>query len=181
MKKILSIQYSLQEISIFAEKLQNLFWEKPRTIAGLSGDMGAGKTTFVSALSQSLGSKDIVSSPSYVLENQYTGKSDTGSCLIRHWDLYRLGDSAEAPEEILEPQISDYSSPETRFCEIVLIEWFEKCSLLNEVLDYVFHFELLPEENTEQNLRRFSLFSKETSETSGLIKQITLAISEKQR
>ncbi|MBE9536315.1 MAG: tRNA (adenosine(37)-N6)-threonylcarbamoyltransferase complex ATPase subunit type 1 TsaE [Proteobacteria bacterium] len=52
----------------------------------LSGELGAGKTTFVKALATGLGiSEDDVSSPSYTLLNEYDGRIP-----MYHFDLYRL-------------------------------------------------------------------------------------------
>lgn len=52
----------------------------------LSGELGAGKTTFVKALARGLGiPADDVSSPSYTLVNEYYGRIP-----MYHFDLYRL-------------------------------------------------------------------------------------------
>lgn len=52
----------------------------------LSGELGAGKTTFVKALARGLGiPTDDVSSPSYTLVNEYYGRIP-----LYHFDLYRL-------------------------------------------------------------------------------------------
>lgn len=59
------------------------------------GEMGAGKTTFISALVKELGSKDAVQSPTYALVNEYhTLKNE----VIYHFDFYRLRDEQEAFE-----------------------------------------------------------------------------------
>ena len=42
----------------------------------LKGDLGAGKTTFVKYFAKSLDCKELVSSPSYVLENIYNCKKN---------------------------------------------------------------------------------------------------------
>lgn len=87
---------------------------------GLSGSLGAGKTTFTRFLVQSLGSQTPVSSPTYVLQHEYT----TGKGLvIEHWDLYRL---AEMPEELHGECGSD---------RIRLIEWPERAPELLTELD----------------------------------------------
>lgn len=51
----------------------------------LFGEMGAGKTTFVSSLVAGLGSEDWVSSPTFSLVQEYQGRLP-----VRHLDLYRL-------------------------------------------------------------------------------------------
>lgn len=49
------------------------------------GDLGAGKTTFTKGLAKSLGIKDVVTSPTFALVNEYYG----GMSLF-HFDLYRI-------------------------------------------------------------------------------------------
>ena len=56
------------------------------------GEMGAGKTTFISSLCTALGAKSAISSPTFSIINEY--QTDTGR--IYHMDLYRLKDEHEA-------------------------------------------------------------------------------------
>ena len=60
----------------------------------LSGDLGAGKTTFVQALAKELGIEHIVQSPTYVLMKSYELKNQPFLKLV-HIDAYRLRDAAE--------------------------------------------------------------------------------------
>lgn len=55
--------------------------------------MGAGKTTFISALCTYLGAKDAMSSPTFAIVNEYTSKNEG---TIYHMDWYRLKGEAEA-------------------------------------------------------------------------------------
>lgn len=82
----------------------------PLTIA-FSGDLGAGKTTFIRYLCEALGSTVPVTSPTYVLSYEYLTCS---GLLIEHWDLYRVFDLVP---ELLEPPASN---------TIRLIEWAER-------------------------------------------------------
>jgi len=52
----------------------------------LRGDLGAGKTTFTKYLLKALGVKTTVTSPTFVILNQYQGTE----FLINHVDAYRL-------------------------------------------------------------------------------------------
>lgn len=76
----------------------------------LYGELGAGKTFFVNNFCRELGVTDYVSSPSYVLLNEY----DADNFIIFHLDLYRLG----SPEEIYELGITDFTEE-----GILFIEW----------------------------------------------------------
>lgn len=58
----------------------------PTTTITLSGDLGAGKTTFLQGLLRELGVQEHITSPTYSLEQRY--KSSKGEIL--HLDLYRL-------------------------------------------------------------------------------------------
>lgn len=75
----------------------------------LSGDLGAGKTTFVKGLARGLESKDKVSSPSFALKNLYEGRLN-----LYHFDLYRLEEPGLMNHE-LEEAINEDS--------VVAIEW----------------------------------------------------------
>jgi tRNA threonylcarbamoyladenosine biosynthesis protein TsaE len=79
--------------------------------------MGAGKTTFISALCQALGvDAEEANSPSFAIVNEY--RSETTAELIYHFDLYRL----ENVEEALEIGIEDYFDSGA----LCLLEWPER-------------------------------------------------------
>lgn len=59
----------------------------------LSGELGAGKTTFVSGIARSLGIKEDISSPSFTILNVY---NISKSRSLVHADFYRLSSASEA-------------------------------------------------------------------------------------
>lgn len=56
------------------------------------GEMGAGKTTFIKNFCSYLGVKDVVSSPTYSIVNEYVGANGA----VYHFDFYRIKDIHEA-------------------------------------------------------------------------------------
>ena len=64
---------------------------KPGTVIAYRGDLGAGKTAFTRGLARGLGVKEIVTSPTYTIVNEYLG----GTMPLFHFDMYRLGSSDE--------------------------------------------------------------------------------------
>ncbi len=56
-----------------------------RSVVLLRGEMGAGKTTLVSAIARVAGSKDSVSSPTFAIVNEYLTPNDG---VIYHFDMY---------------------------------------------------------------------------------------------
>jgi len=84
----------------------------------LKGDLGAGKTTFVRILSETLGLKDNVQSPTFSLHHRYTTVIDNNEITIDHFDLYRLAEGS-TPHDLFDLDISKTGN-------IVCIEWFEK-------------------------------------------------------
>lgn len=61
---------------------------------GLIGELGAGKTTLVRALVNSMGSEVRVKSPTFAIANEYPVDL-RGIKMIRHLDLYRFEDPSE--------------------------------------------------------------------------------------
>ncbi len=85
----------------------------PDTLLALSGDLGAGKTTFVRGLVSGLGIKGDITSPSFSLLNVYEGTRQ-----VFHVDAYRL----TRPEGFDELLIWDLAKSPWN----VVVEWPEK-------------------------------------------------------
>jgi tRNA threonylcarbamoyladenosine biosynthesis protein TsaE len=80
----------------------------------LQGDLGAGKTTFVQGIAQGWGSLDSVSSPTYIIVNEY-GRNGSGR--LFHMDAYRLDSALEAEQLDFDSMLADGA---------LLIEWPER-------------------------------------------------------
>jgi tRNA threonylcarbamoyladenosine biosynthesis protein TsaE len=87
---------------------------KPGQVLCLSGDLGAGKTTLVQGLAQGWGSADAVSSPTFVLVNDY--RRPDGKTL-HHMDAYRLRDALDAEDLDLDIMIEEGA---------LVVEWPER-------------------------------------------------------
>lgn len=83
----------------------------------LSGDLGAGKTTFVRGAAAALGVRVAVTSPTFAIANRYPVADPAlgGPLAVSHLDLYRLEDlSAEDPD-----LLGDYIGPDA----VAFVEW----------------------------------------------------------
>jgi len=93
MKKI----FKLENIDQIAQDLKEVFCRK---IVLFNGEMGAGKTTLISAIVRALGHSEETSSPTFSIVNEY--KLENG--YIYHFDFYRIKNHYEA----LDIGIDDY-------------------------------------------------------------------------
>lgn len=84
------------------------------------GKMGAGKTTFIKALCEVLGVKDVITSPTFAIINEYTDGNDKP---IYHFDFYRI----KKLEEVYDMGYEDYFYSGN----LCLLEWPE---LVEDVL-----------------------------------------------
>ncbi|WP_303661983.1 tRNA (adenosine(37)-N6)-threonylcarbamoyltransferase complex ATPase subunit type 1 TsaE [Williamsoniiplasma luminosum] len=83
---------NLKATSDFAKEIAELIFkvDKPMYLL-LSGDLGAGKTTFTKQLLLNLGVKQNVTSPTFVIMNQY----QVNDLVINHMDAYRLDKTSD--------------------------------------------------------------------------------------
>ena len=83
-------------------------------VVGLSGELGAGKTTLVRGMLRSLGWTGSVKSPTYTLVEHYA----ISSLYFYHFDFYRFSE----PDEWESTGFSEYFRPDA----ICVIEWPER-------------------------------------------------------
>ena len=74
---------SAQETEQLGERLAKQL-NGAETVA-LFGGLGMGKTAFTRGLCRGLGTGEVVSSPTFALVNEYTGR-----CPVYHFDMYRV-------------------------------------------------------------------------------------------
>ncbi len=106
---------SLEEYSQAAKSFLERVGDIP--VIAFSGELGAGKTTFIQGLCKVLGITVEVNSPTFSLVNQYfTPEGST----IYHFDLYRIED----PGELYDMGYEEYFYSGNR----CFIEWPEKAT-----------------------------------------------------
>ena len=92
---------------------------RPGGCVALHGELGSGKTCLIQGICGGLKVTDRVTSPTFILINEYAGKDAAGAYLpVYHFDLYRLA----GPDDLLDLGCDDYFYG-TGVC---LIEWAER-------------------------------------------------------
>lgn len=86
----MELVYGLDNIDEAADQVFNAV--KGRNILAFSGEMGAGKTTFIQALCRKMGVKGVMGSPTFSIINEYEAEKGP----LYHIDLYRCRDEEEA-------------------------------------------------------------------------------------
>jgi L-threonylcarbamoyladenylate synthase len=97
------------------QKYENSFGKRSIVFA-LQGEMGAGKTIFTKGLARAMGITELVTSPTFAIENEY----EKGEIKLYHFDAWRLENSDEITSLGFEKLIKDKS--------VVAIEWADKVS-----------------------------------------------------
>lgn len=129
---------SVDDMYAFAARLvASLCPQEQAVVIGLTGDLGAGKTTFTQGVARALGVDEVVTSPTFVLEKIYdtaTGDPKAFARLV-HIDAYRLDDAHELHQLGFSALVSD---PEN----LIVVEWPERVvgALPSETRNIVFRF-----------------------------------------
>lgn len=120
---------SVEETRAIAAALASAL--RPGDVVTLSGDLGAGKTSFVQGAAAALGVAERVTSPTFILMREYQGAFP-----ILHLDVYRMSNL----QELTDLGYEEFMNPSS----IVFIEWGDAIG------------PLLPDEFLDVELRGYS-------------------------
>ena len=104
---------NLEDTKDLAKKFAKLV-EKKGCFVNLYGEIGAGKTAFVKEVAKEIGIEEKVTSPTFVILNEYHG----GKLPMYHFDLYRLEN--EGVKTIMD-ELREYSEGK----QLTFVEWAE--------------------------------------------------------
>ena len=113
MTKYEKICKNLEDTKELAKKFAKLVEDKGCFVS-LYGEIGAGKTAFVKEVAKEIGIEEKVTSPTFVILNEYHG----GKLPMYHFDLYRLEN--EGVNTILD-ELNEYSEGK----QLTFVEWAE--------------------------------------------------------
>ncbi|MDR3652847.1 MAG: tRNA (adenosine(37)-N6)-threonylcarbamoyltransferase complex ATPase subunit type 1 TsaE [Paludibacter sp.] len=133
---ILEIQ-SLDTIEQTAQKFIEQIGN--RTVFAFNGKMGAGKTTFIKSICETMGVKETVNSPTFSIVNEY--EADDGK-IIYHFDCYRINKIQEALDLGAEEYL--YSG------NLCFIEWSENIAPI--LPDSIVNVDIEEKENGSRNV-----------------------------
>lgn len=109
----MEIVFALENIKVAANQFLQMCGD--HKVFAFSGDLGAGKTTFINSLCKILGVEENVTSPTYSIIQEYLSKNNN---IIYHIDLYRIKSRTEAMEAGIEDCLNGK--------EICMVEWPER-------------------------------------------------------
>ena len=117
--EIKDIEHIGEAARLFVDQIGN------RRVFAFYGSMGAGKTTFIKAVCEALGVKDVITSPTFAIVNEYSlpRQSEGDGGRLFHFDFYRI----KKLEEVYDMGYEDYFYSGS----LCFIEWPE---LIEELL-----------------------------------------------
>jgi len=110
-----------------------------RTIFAFNGKMGAGKTTFIKSICETMGVKETVNSPTFSIINEYEAADGR---IIYHFDCYRINKIQEALDLGAEEYL--YSG------NLCFIEWSENIAPI--LPDSLVNVDIEERENGKRNV-----------------------------
>ena len=117
----------------------------PSSFIALSGDLGAGKTTFTKGIGKVLGVKRTINSPTFTIMKNYPTNGFNGINQLYHLDVYRLNNS-----------MGDFELEEYFYLDgVTVVEW---CDIISDLIpdDYIrLDFKITDETKREITITEF--------------------------
>ncbi|MCI0130361.1 MULTISPECIES: tRNA (adenosine(37)-N6)-threonylcarbamoyltransferase complex ATPase subunit type 1 TsaE [Enterococcaceae] len=144
----------------FGERLSEL--AQPGDVFILTGELGAGKTTFSKGFAKGLGITQMIKSPTYTLIREY----DNGRLPLYHMDVYRLEGASD------DLGLEEYLDGEG----VCLIEWGEliKDTIDNTFIEIILH-------KTSEDTRFITIENYGETERYNQINALMTALEEDQK
>ena len=129
-------------ITISADKTRELGEQigkvlKANDIVALIGPLGAGKTTLIQGIAAGLAVKDYVTSPTFIIINEYQGRLP-----FYHFDLYRLNVLAEIEDLGIEEYFDRGG--------VCVIEWADKMGKELPAAAETINMQIMPEDEMRE-------------------------------
>lgn len=124
-KPIVKRLESVSETASVAAELAGILKEGDLLL--FTGEIGAGKTTFIQSLARNLGVTEPVTSPTFVLHALY----ESGRVMLSHVDLYRLNSDIE---------VESFGFEDYYDTAVTVVEWSDRYSGFQEPY-LALHFE----------------------------------------
>ncbi len=118
-RKVTSLSELEKEAARFLQELRPEAGKA--TLVTLSGELGAGKTTFTQSVAQILGVTEHITSPTFVLEKVYELPPESPFKRLVHIDAYRLGSGDDLRPLRFDERMQEEGT-------LILLEWPERVS-----------------------------------------------------
>lgn len=139
MQQNFDVTFRLDEIEQVAHQISKMLQHQ---VVIFEAEMGSGKTTLIKSLLKTMGTTEVVSSPTFSLVNEYETRDKTAY----HFDLYRIKSTAEA----IDAGFLHYLEEDAR----LFIEWPDKIMQLLPANYHLIRLEVL-----DDLTRRLSLWT----------------------
>ena len=127
---------------------------KNALVFGLSGELGAGKTTFIQGLAKALGVKERILSPTFVIMKHFNN--------FYHIDCYRINKPAELKELDLEEILKNPKN-------IIVIEWAEKVKSILPMETIWLEFEHLGKDKRKIKIKSYVMIVEKQQKQKTLV------------
>jgi tRNA threonylcarbamoyladenosine biosynthesis protein TsaE len=109
---------SAEDTKVAGEEFARLL--RPGDVVLLSGQLGAGKTTFVQGVARGLGVHERVTSPTFTIVREHQCANELGIATLHHADVYRVSSLGEVSDLALGELVEESA--------VALVEWGEIAS-----------------------------------------------------